>query len=55
MFVTKGLRKIGQTWKGTLRDTVNIIKEIGANSQSPNSHTSRSRSNWRSDRDQHVT
>lgn len=32
MFVAKGSRKIGQTWKGLLRDNVNITKEIGANS-----------------------
>ena len=30
MFVAKGSRKIGQTWKRLLRDNVNIIEEIGA-------------------------
>jgi hypothetical protein len=74
MFVAKGSRKIGQTWKRLLRDNVNIIEEIGAVAfeecrlhrnvsaqldhhwirQSPNSYTSRSNSNWRSDRGQRI-
>jgi hypothetical protein len=79
MFVAKGLRKIGQTWKGLLRDNVNIRDwckfrrgsavafeecHLHRNAsaqfdrhkirQSPNSYTSPSNSNWRSDRGQRI-
>jgi hypothetical protein len=55
MFVAKGLRKIGQTWKGLLRDNVNIIKETGANSvRLRNVICTGVNSNWRSDRGRRI-